>query len=231
MILRAGASRDPTYIPLLKQVIDAWAAGGSSNSMSYRPNGGHTYVALYSLWLIGGSEDYFRTNLHNWKEDYNLAHLSAQMLALNPTPEFIEELERVCEVSSNPNGSNYLWGDLSRAKGVAYATRTYEALPNDAARARFVVDRVAGYWTPYLPEHFRINPTGSGWTTIDYNNLKSVVAWGWFQTLIREQPALIADAIRSVSIQIIDLQLGARRDITPEEKERIQAWLNDIVNQ
>ena len=87
LILRAGASRDPAYILLLKEVVDSWAPGGSSNSAyfhsndHFRPYEMHTAAALHSLWLLGEGEGYFLRNIRDWREDYMLAYQSALILA------------------------------------------------------------------------------------------------------------------------------------------------------
>ena len=74
-----------------------------------------------------------------------------------------------------------------------------------------------------------MSPSGSGWTAINYSDLKYVVNWGWFRTLSREKPALIANAIRNVDVQTHDFTNGGGRDLTPEEMERLQAWLSHLA--
>lgn len=235
LILRAGASRNPIYVPLLKQVVDSWAPGGSSNiahfgrSDHYRPVEAHTYAALYSLWLLGESDDYFRTNLYNWEEDYVLAYQSARILALNPTPEYLDELEQLCEESSNPNGSNYLWSALNMAQVVADQIDRYETLPSDGARARMVINEIAGRWEPYR-EDGRMNPSGSGWTEIDYSDQRFIMIWNWFRRLSREQPTLITNAIRNVSAHVRDLERGIDRPPNQAEKNQLQAWLRYMAS-
>lgn len=228
MILRAGASRNPAHIPLLKEVIDSWAAGGSNDHYGYRSSGVHTGAALYSLWLIGGSEEYFRENLYNWEKDYMLAHYSAQVLLLDATPELVEELRALCEVSNNPNGSNDLWGALSSAQDVLDANQAYESLPSDAARASYVINYLGGTWAPWWGER-RMNPSGSGWTEISYKFHRPVLVWRWFRTLLREQPALIDMAIENVSCCIRDWEQGVDRAPTPEEKPPLQEWLRHMA--
>ncbi len=228
MILRAGASRNPAYIPLLKEVIDSWGPGGSNDNYGYRTSGPETEAAVYSLWLIGGSEAYFHENLYNWEKDYMLATYSAYVLVLDANPELVEELRAVCDVSNNPNGSNFLWGALSRAQGVLDANRAYASLPTDAARASYVINYLGDTWVPWFGEQRR-NPSGSGWTEINYTYYEPVLVWRWFRTLVREQPALIDQAIENVSCCIRDWQAGVDRAPTPEEKPPLQDWLRHLA--
>lgn len=225
LILRAGASRDPAYILLLKEVVDSWAPGGSSNSAyfhsndHFRPYEMHTAAALHSLWLLGEGEGYFLRNIRDWREDYMLAYQSALILARTPTPEFIAYLERTCEESENPFGSQDLWGALSKAQQVAYLIEEYDQMGSERMRADSVIDQIVGWWSPDGEEYW-MNPTGSGWTEIRYTEPKSVVFWEWFRALSRDQLAVLAGAIRDVPMQHGD------HTLTQAEAERLRAWLS-----
>lgn len=90
-----------------------------------------------------------------------------------------------------------------------------------------VVNKLAGGWlSPLRRTEDRMNPTGSGWTEIDYTDPRRVLEWGWFRSLSSEQPALVADAIRNLPTQGFDLWLGHERELTSEELEHRRAWLS-----
>jgi hypothetical protein len=200
LVLRAGESGDPSFAPLLKEVVESYTPEKSTNSVVSA-----SLVSLYEL----GERDYLMEQVIEWKENAVRATYALKILAFDSSDRLVKEVEEVFEGEGFIDGR--LYGGLSRVREMNRLRGVF----NDPAtplkqQIEMAIDGAGEAWSVF---------SGPSEHTI---NAEAVLARKWLRQISDEAPEAVARAIA-------DLRVADYPEKEPEARAYLARYTNDEV--
>ncbi len=175
-VQKAGESRDPQFIPILKELVTRFA-----------PTERHlvAFDALHALSCRGEGQDYFESLALRHAICKMGAYYAILILAREPNSQVLATLEQVKEASSD----NQIRGAVDLARFVSNQNGQLRAKQNDRQKADFLIENLKDGWNPIHVEEY--SPTG---------NLSPVSIWSQRQlrALSEKSPREVAEAVMQI---------------------------------
>ena len=135
-VVQAGLSADQTRVPLLKEIAQATSTDRNRKV---------TFDALYSLWQLGESREYFRENARAHQRNKWLAYYSILVLGSDPDDE--KTIEVLIEIKA-ASTDNQIRGAIAEAERVRFLAGEYGQQQTPQQKSSFLLAHFRSYWNP-----------------------------------------------------------------------------------
>jgi hypothetical protein len=176
VVQRAGASKDPAYIPVLKEIV-ARAAPTNRHLIAFD--------AMHALSLSGESAAYFLGLARAHASNKMASYYAILILARDPDPQILSALQSDLEASDD----NQIRGAVDLARYVAHRNQQLQTIQGFEKQAGFLIENLRTGWNSIQVEEY--SPTA---------NLGPVAVWSQrrIRALSELHPREVAEAVSKI---------------------------------